>query len=464
MKRLLHVALLATAICCAIATFSCGGNKKPDNNPVDSLAARLHDTLVVGTLYSPTSYFLYKGDLMGYHYDLVCRFAKDKDVHIEFKVMRSMAALFSLLDSAQIDMIAYNVPITAEYRQKVTHCGIESVTRQVLVQPSTPGTPVIRDVTQLVGKRIVVEQGSKYESRLNNLNNELGGGIEIEAIRKDTLMSEDLIEMVAEREIPLTVVDSDIAKLDHTYYDNIDVGMEVSFPQKSAWAVRKGDKWLAEIIDEWSRSKNIVDTEKKLYRHYFETSKINRGKILDFKMLRHGKISTYDELFKTYAKTIGWDWKLLAAQGYVESRFDPDATSWAGARGLMQLMPGTAANYGLPLAEITDPEKNVKAATKSIADLDRILKKYVSDDNERINFILAAYNSGIAHIYDAIALAKKYGKNPAVWHENVSDALLMKANPQYYNDDVCKYGYFRGKQTVTYVDEVTKIYNVFKQH
>lgn len=127
-------------------------------------------------------------------------------------------------------------------------------------------------------------------------------------------------------------------------------------------------------------------------------------------------------------------------------------------------MPGTAANYGLSIADINDPELNIKAAVKSIADLDKSLKRHIADSDERLKFILAAYNSGIAHIYDAIALAKKYDKNPEIWHGNVSEALLMKANPIYYNDDVCKYGYFRGKQTVAYVEEVIKIYDIFRQH
>ena len=127
-------------------------------------------------------------------------------------------------------------------------------------------------------------------------------------------------------------------------------------------------------------------------------------------------------------------------------------------------MPATAAHYGLPIEDIDNPELNIKAAVKSISELNRILSKYVTNDDERLKFVLAAYNSGIAHIYDAIALAKKYGKNPQVWNGNVSEALLMKGYPEYYNDEVCKYGYFRGKQTVKYVDEVLRVFVVFSNH
>ena len=178
--------------------------------------------------------------------------------------------------------------------------------------------------------------------------------------------------------------------------------------------------------------------------------------------LRHGIISDYDNLFKKHATLINWDWRILAAQAWVESRFNPNAQSWAGATGLMQLMPRTARAYGLNANESTIPDKNIEAAVKSIKDLDKSLLKYVPDDNERLYFIIAAYNSGIGHIYDAIALARKYGKDPTKWFGNVEDAVLWKANPEYYNDDACRFGYFRGKQTVAYVKEVFRHYNIYK--
>ncbi len=461
MKRLSITICLLVALFFSMANIGCG-KKSAEATPVDSLTQRLRDTIVVGTLYSPTSYFLYKGNLMGYHYDLIQKFAKDNHTHIEFKVMRNLASLLSLLDSAKIDIIAYNIPMTTEYKKEVMHCGIENINHQVLIQPKVDGKRKFSDVTQLVGQTVVVEKGTRYESRMHNLNNELGGGIKIEAIKNDTLISEDLVEMVASGAIPLTVVDSDIAKLNHTYYDDIDISLAVSFPQKSAWAVRKDDKWLAEAVDKWAKNPNVIKAEKELYQHYFEQSKAIKGKNGGVKDIHHGVISEYDHLFKTYAHNIGWDWRLLAAQAFVESHFDPEATSWAGARGLMQLMPATAAHYGHKGASITDPDNSVYAASRYIKDLNRILSAYVKDKDERIKFILAAYNSGIAHIYDAIALAKKYGKDPTIWHNNVSDALMLKSNPEYYNDEVCRYGYFRGRQTVEYVKEVTRIYSAFK--
>ena len=458
MRKILHIALACCIVCLLSGIISC--RKSTGKNSNDSIN-KIPDTLIVGTLYSPTSYFLYKGDMMGYNYDLVQRFASDKGIAVKFKVFKNISGLISDLDSAKIDLIAYNIPITAEFKGRVLHCGNENVTTQVLVQKK--GKEKITDVTELVGKEIYVEKNSKYESRLRNLNNEIGGGIKIHTIDRDTLMLEDLIEMVSNSEIPMTIVDSDIAQLDHTYYSNIDISLEVSFPQRSSWAVAQSSKWLADSIDSWAKTPQITELGKRLFHHYFESNKIYNRTNKSFKFLRKGKISPYDDFFKESAKIIEWDWRLLAAQGYVESRFDPYAVSWAGARGVMQMMPGTARHYGLDANSITDPKSSIHAATLSIRDLNKSLAKYVKDPHERKRFILAAYNSGIAHIYDAIALAKKYGKNPQIWHGNVSEALLMKGNPDYYNDEVCKYGYFRGKQTVTYVKEVEEAYEIFKQ-
>ena len=130
----------------------------------------------------------------------------------------------------------------------------------------------------------------------------------------------------------------------------------------------------------------------------------------------------------------------------------------------MQIMPGTARAYGHTPEEIVHPETAIATAVKIMRDLDRSLAKTVKDSIERRKFVIGAYNSGVAHIYDAIALAQKYGYDPTVWDGNVATALLMKANPEYYNDPVCRFGYFRGRQTVIYVRHVMEFYERCKQN
>ncbi len=427
----------------------------------------LPDTLRVGTLYSPTSLFIFRGDTMGYEYERISNFAKDKNIKLNFVIARNMESMIAMLDSGKIDVIAYEIPVTAEYKDKVLNCGTENITHQVLVQPKSDS--LITDVTQLVGKDVWVEKNSKYESRLRNLDNEIGGGIEIHTISEDSLITEDLIDLVSDGKIAYTIIDSDIAKLNSTYYDNIDISMSVSFPQRSSWAVRLEDKWLADSINEWSKLAKSKDEYKKVLKRYFELSKQDMsGTGTEYyssgnKMHKKNQISPFDHIFKEYAATIDWDWKLLASQAWIESRFDTTVVSWAGAKGLMQIMPGTARAYGLRYNEATNANKNVKAAVACIKDLNSYFEKHIRHKNERLKFVIAAYNSGLGHVVDAMALAKKYGKNPNVWYGNVEDAILWKSNPDFYNDDVCKYGYFRGRQTVAYVKKVLHQYELFKK-
>lgn len=459
MSKWIKSAALAAALL-AVCAAGCGDKKGTD--AAENEEHTLPDTLRVATLYSPTSYFIYRDEPMGYDYSLLSQMAEDKGMAVELTVAPSLQKMIEMLDSGQVDLLAYEIPVTAEYKEKVMACGPETLTHQVLVQPKgADGKEAITDETELVGKDVYVESQSKYLYRLQNLNAELGGGINIHVIDRDTLITEDLIEMVSKGEIPLTVVDSDIARINQTYYSDLDISLPLSFPQKARWGVRPGEKWLADSIDSWFGQEEPKAKQARLLKRYFELSKRADGVFnLD---LSKGHVSPYDQLFKLYGGESGVDWRLLASQGYHESRFDPSRVSWAGARGIMQIMPRTARAYGLTAARLADPEANIATATKIWKDLDKSLAKRVPDPEERKKFVLAAYNGGLAHVLDAIALAKKYGKNPQVWNGNVEEALKMKANPEYYTDPVVKAGYFRGRETVAYVNGVMSFYNRLKE-
>jgi len=463
-RALLMCAAMATIVCAT----GCGSGSKNANAATDTIASvtrhPMPDTLHVVTLYSPGSYFIYRDMEMGYDYDLVNRLGADKGIHIDLKVAPSLPKAIEMLDSGKADLLAYEVPITAEFKEKVRACGPVNITSQVLVQPRVGrgGTGTITDVTQLAGREVTVERNSRYYHRLVNLNDEIGGGIIIRQIAPDSMITEDFLDLVSRDSIGLTIVDSDIARINKTYYPNLDITLEVSFPQRSAWAVAPSKQWLADSIDSWIGQEKPRLQQALLLKRYFEMSKSTRQLIdLTFK---NGKISPFDQLFKRYAPEIGWDWRLLAAMGFAESRFDPTVVSWAGARGIMQIMPKTARAYGISAEASTDNEVSIATAVKIIKDLDKIFAAKIKNPAERRKFILAAYNSGHAHILDAIALARKHGLDPAVWDGNVAKALMMKSNPEYYNDPVVKYGYFRGRETIDYVKQVFEFYDKCRQH
>lgn len=458
---------------------------KSETLPTITVRHDFPDTLVVGTIYSPASFFILKGDTLGYDYERICAFARENKMGIKFHVATSMKELIAYVENNKVHVAAYEIPITAEYKQHVIHCGAQNETYQVLVQKE--GKDTINNVTQLIDKDVYVIHGSNYEARLRNLDSEIGGGIKIHAIDNDSLISEDLIDMVASGRLPFTIADSDIAQINKTYNDSINISLKVGFPQRSSWAVGKDWKWLADTINSWSKNDNTIARAREIKQRYFEmnkhhidsmkalsdslTSIIEQSKNLETEKdlnkiysRKEGDISAYDQLFKKYAATAGVEWTLLAAVAYVESNFNPQAVSWADAQGLMQVMPSTAASYGFTTEDLKDPEKSVYVASLVISKTNKFLQSYIPNSAERLRFTLGSYNAGMGHIVDAMKLAQKYGKDSKVWYSNVEEALLWKTHPEFYNDPVCSYGYCRGTETINYVRQVENAYRVFREY
>lgn len=245
------------------------------------------------------------------------------------------------------------------------------------------------------------------------------------------------------------------AGLDYCGYQVADTVMKAS-KQKTAgnssmWAVRKGNGELAASLNQWFRPELIAKVQQE-EDFMLSTKSVTRRVYSPMLNRSGGVISRFDHYFQQYAPVARWDWRLLAAQCYQESTFDPQARSWVGACGLMQIMPSTAAHLGLPRDKIYDPESNIAAAAKYINELSGHFSD-IQDRQERISFVLAAYNGGFFHIRDAMTLARKYGRNPYRW-QDVSEFVLKLSQPQYYNDPMVKHGYMRGSETVGYVGRI----------
>ena len=442
--------------------FSCFGEKKEKEKIFaerDLKEIRQSDELVVLTLYGSTSYFDYRNEWMGYEYELAKKMANDWGLTLRVVVADNEADLERRLLAGEGDLVAYRLRMTNERKQNMLFANHSLITNQVLVQAVSDS--MLTDISELIGREVYVTQG-KYFERLSHYNDEIGGGIDI-CVAPDSLSVEDLIRMVAERQISFTIADNDIALLNKTYYRSIDIKLPVSFPQRSAWAVRRSSPELMDAVNQWFEKNAQTRFYTSLYRKYFYRNKFfdsdDNGDTAPF--LSGGAISLFDNIIKQQATSIGWDWRLLAALIHSESRFNPEAESWAGAVGLMQLMPATARKMGITDEEFLQPEPNIKAGVLYLRHLDRIFRS-VEDREERKKFMLAAYNSGEAHIFDARALAIKYNKNPNVWDDNVDIYIRLKSNPEYYNDEVCKYGYARGEETYQYVQKVLARFEYYK--
>lgn len=219
---------------------------------------------------------------------------------------------------------------------------------------------------------------------------------------------------------------------------------------KMGWAVMADNAELADSLDRWFNPqmvKNIRNEEafllssRSISRHVYSPM-LNRS---------GGVISHYDRYFQMYAPMARIDWRLMAAQCYQESCFDPNAKSWAGACGLMQIMPVTADHLGLPRSEMFNPEQNIAASARYLQELGNHYRDVPV--SERVFYQLASYNGGFFHIRDAMALARKNGRNPYRW-DDVAEYVLKLSDAAYYRDPVVKHGYMRGTETVGYVRRI----------
>lgn len=464
LSRFLPVVLLAVALC----TCRNDSPRSFSGKYIDDLPEIIEKgKLVAITDFNSTNYFIYRGQPMGYQFEMLQDLADHLNIRLEVVVSNDLEETFNCLRMGDCDLIALNLTITSERKKQFDFTVPHSQTRQVLIQRKPKGWEsmseqqiegeLIRNQLDLGGKRVYVQQNSAYYSRMLSLAEEIGDTIEIIDVPED---AETLIMLVADGQIDYTVADENIALVNQTYYPNLDVQTAVSFPQNLAWAVNSSADELRKEINKWLSEYRESTRYAVIYNKYFKNQRSASIVKSDLFSLSTGKISVYDEYIKRYSQEIGWDWRLLASLIYQESRFDPNARSWAGAFGLMQLMPTTARRFGITPS--SPPAEQIRAGTRFIHWLDARFDDMIPDPEERIKFILAAYNVGPGHIFDAITLAEKNGADPTIWQDSVETYLLKKSDPNYYRDPDVKYGYARGRETSNYVTQVLERYEHYR--
>jgi len=421
---------------------------------IDLAQIRETGKLTVVTDFNSINYFIYRGQPMGFQYEMLMELARYLNLELELKANNDVAANFENLINGDFDLIASNLTITNARRELVDFTLPHSQTSQVLIQRMKESTGIenkniIRNPIELAGKTVYVRQNSAYSARLQNLEEEIGEDIRIIEVQVET---EQLIKMVSNGEIDYTIADQNMATVNKTYYPEIDIQTAISFSQNQAWAIRKGSVNLKKEIDTWLESFRKTTRYAVIYNKYFKSERSAFIVKSDFYYPETGKLCNYDEIIKIEAAKIGWDWRLLASLIYQESRFNPNITSWAGAFGIMQLMPCTAHKFGVN--KNSTPEAQIRAGIRLIEKLEQRFVNEIADPHERIKFVLASYNIGYGHVRDAINLTVKYGGNPALWENNVESYLQKKSEPKFYNDPVVRNGYCIGNETKKYVREI----------
>ena len=438
--------------------------------PEDTLTAFEHlmerGALVAVTNCEDFNYKMYKSHPSGFEYDLLKDFCKMYNLRLEMKVNDNLDSCFMLLDSGEVDVIATGVGLTKELR---VHYGLTDpifTSQSVLVQRmpknwkamSTDNeveNQLLRSPFDLAGKTIHVSRGSHAVKVLENLSEEIGKRIYV--VECDTLNDFELINAVCDEKIDYTVVDDYIATAGSYGLKGLDTKLVVGVEHPIGWVVKShdADSSLLTVFNDW-----IDKAEQKQLRIVMTRYVKNRRLFAQKPEEANGHISPFDKAIKKTAAKIGWDWRLLAALIYQESRFKIDLESDKGAFGLMQLMPSVMQRYDVSYD--SSPEEQLEAGGKLISYLDKTLKNKVPDSLERVKFVLASYNAGLGHVLDAQRLAMKYDKAPDIWENNVDYFILNKSKPIYYRDTCCHCGFLRGTQTYRFVEDILERYHHYQ--
>ncbi|MDO6439814.1 transporter substrate-binding domain-containing protein [Cyclobacterium sp. 1_MG-2023] len=404
---------------------------------------------------SSTSYYIYRGRTMGYEFELLRNLANQLGVNLRLIVKHDLEDGFRLLNKGKADIVAINFEVNEERKKRANFTAPLNSMKTVVVQRKDQSH--VDSLIQLSNKKVYIKKGTIYKERLSVLSDSLSLSLAIE--EKNTSL-EDLINQVIEEKIDYTVVDNDIALVNATYNDLLDVSLTVSQPNPVAWAIRKNAPQLEAKINEWIERIDRTGYKAILYHKYFLNKKNSYHRSSSaFSSVSGDRISAYDDIIKQGADKLGWDWRLLAALVYKESRFNHSAVSYAGAVGLLQLMPVTLQRFGVN--DPNNPNESLRGGVNYLKYLDGFWLDRVPDNNERIKFILASYNVGHGHVQDAWRLAYKYGKDNKRW-KNVAYYLERKSKPEVYRDPWVKSGYAKGHVTVRYVREVYGLYESYK--
>ena len=274
---------------------------------------------------------------------------------------------------------------------------------------------------------------------------------------------EDLLVEVVLGRTPYAVLPDVTLRAEAQRFPHLEFGPVMGPEVPLAFGVRRNANRLRKALDHWLKDPSEREARELLIGVYGGELR-PRGPLVYRSIHRPeegGPISPYDSLFMAQQAHIPWDWELLAALAFKESRFDTLAVGIRGAQGLMQVMPKTAK--GLGLDSVHSLADHVHAAARYLAQLDSLWMRSVKDRDQRLCFALASYNAGPGHVLDAQRLARELGLDPARWEGNVERALLLLAEPRFYTRPEARNGYVRGSLTFLYVRDIVGTYQRFRQ-
>lgn len=437
-------------LCCAAGLLlALNGCSKPP-----STLERIQEkgVLHVITRNSPSTYFQDRNGDTGFEYELVKHFAKQLGVELKIETAENIDQLFSRLGAEDGPVLA--AAGLVESPARLAHVRFSDpyldVAAQVIYHHKNPRP---KQAQHLVGKNLLALKGSIHEDNLKALKQEYP---DLDYAVSDQVESVDLLRMVDEQQIDLTLVNSNQVAMNQVYFPNIRVAFNLNDNLQQRWAIAAGDdiSLLNEINRFLANAKQSGLLQRLTERYYGHVDTL--GYVGAYAFARHlqQRLPNYEAAFRDAAKEHAIDWRLLAAMGYQESHWLPTATSKTGVRGLMMLTQRTAQAMGVN--DRLDPKQSIQGGARYIALLMSQLPSEINA-SDRIWFALAAYNVGMGHLEDARKLTAAEGLDPNAWLD-VKTILPRLAQKQWYSKT--RYGYARGGEPVHFVNNIRRYYDI----
>ena len=404
------------------------------------------------TTRSLNNFYLYKGEPAGFEYEMAKEFARF--LHVDLDVVTpGWNNLLTYLNLGKGDFVGASMSITRERVEKVAFSIPYMEVQQQVIHHSLVFGP--KDVEDLAFRTVHVRRDTSYHYRLEEIK---ASGIDVRYILHDNVPTEDLIAMVHDREIKFTIADSNIARLNQRYMPDIRVGIPIQRKESIAWAVRKDDSEMLQEINRFFLYARETGKLKEIVNKYYgQPKEFNVSEIKTFHKRIQKHLPEYRDIIKSQSEKHGFDWRLVAAVVYQESRFDPAAKSRTHVEGLMQVTRAAASEMGIE--DRLDPIQSIQAGIKYLNQMYERFEE-IEDNYQRLLFALASYNVGWGHVLDAMAIAEDKGLDPRMWN-SLKQTLPLLSKPEIYKKT--KHGYARGWEPVRYVERILAWYDILKQ-
>jgi membrane-bound lytic murein transglycosylase F len=400
------------------------------------------------TYKSPVNYYFSNGRFHGFEYELIRKFAKKYKMRVDVVLANSHDEMRQLLLNGDGDIIAAELPTNSIINKQIQFSAAYDYSVPLIIgrQSDQP----LHNIRDLEGRRITLPAESPYRNQLE-LIRDRGINIDI-VIAEPGLDTQAVLTMVSRGMYDLTVLDGNQYnnKVANDYLIKAHFPLDEPIPH--AWAVRAVDRQLMNALNKFIKEEYRSKFYNTLYTKYIEHPQ--RWTAGNRYQQHVDQLSPYDDLVRKYAEVYSFDWRLIVAQMYQESRFNPQAISFKGAEGLMQMMPSTAQDIGA--RNLDNPADSIQAGVKYLS----MLRDQFENDlllEDRTWFTLASYNAGFGRVKRARELASEMGLDPNRWFGHVEKAMLELAQPFEKDGEVirnCRCG-----ETVVYVHEIRTLYN-----